>query len=62
MNNTVAASTSKAPFELVYGENVMVPLEHLTGITLLSHVQAAGEIAEEVLWLVNMAKTELETA
>ena len=48
MNSTVAASTGKAPFELVYGENVMVPLDHLTGTTQLSRVQAAGEMAEEV--------------
>ena len=57
----MAASTSKAPFELVYGKNVMVPLDHLTGATQLLHVQAAGEMAEEVLQLVNPEKTELET-
>ena len=56
LNSTVAASTSKAPFELVYGENVMVPLDHLTGTTQFSHVQAAKEMAEEVLWLVDMVK------
>ena len=52
----MAASTSKAPFELVYGENVIVPLDHLTGATQLSCVKAAGEIAEEVLWLVDVVK------
>ena len=62
MNSTVAASTSKAPFELVYGENVIVPLDYLTGPTQLSYVQAAGEMAGEVLQLVDMAKIELETA
>ena len=41
---------------------MMVPLDHLTGATQLSHVQAAGEMAEEVLQLVDAAKTELETA
>ena len=62
LNSTVAASTCKAPFELVYSENVMVPLDHLTGATQLSCVQAAGEMAEEVSWLVDVAKTELKTA
>ena len=40
----------------------MVQLDYLTGSTQLSHMQAAGEIAEEVSWLVDMAKIELETA
>ena len=61
LNSIVAASTSKVPFELVYGGNVIVPLD-LTGAAQLSHMQAAGEIAEEISWLVDMAKTELETA
>ena len=42
LNSTVIASTGKAPFELVYGENLMVLLDYLTGATQLSHVQAAG--------------------
>ena len=29
----MATSTGKVPFELVYGENVMVPLDHLIGTT-----------------------------
>ena len=58
----MAASASKARFELVYSENVIVPLDHLTGDTQLLHVQAAGEMAKEVLWLVNIAKIELEIA
>ena len=62
MKNIVAASNSKATFELVYGENIMVPLDHLTGATQLLHVKAAGEMAEEVSWLVYAVKTELETA
>ena len=57
----MAASTGKAPFELVYSENVIVPLDYPTGATQLSHVQAAGDTAEEVSWLVDAAKTELET-
>ena len=57
----MAASTSNSPFELVYGENVIVPLDHLTGDTQLSRVQAAGEMAEEVSQLINVVKTELET-
>ena len=44
----MAALTRKAPFELVYGENVMVLLDHLIGATQFSRVQAAGQIAEEV--------------
>ena len=62
LNNTVAVSTSKAPFELVYDENVMVPLDYLTGATQLSYVWAAREIAEELSRLVDLVKTELETA
>ena len=62
LNSTVADSAGKAPFEMVYGENVMVSLDHLTGTTQLSHVQAAGEMAEKVLQLVDIAKTELKTA
>ena len=61
LNSTVAASIGKAPFELVYSENFLVPLDHLTGATQFSHVQTAGEIPEEVSWLVEAAKTELET-
>ena len=58
----MAAPTGRAPFELVYGENVMVPLDHLTGSTQFSRVQAAEEIAEGVLQLVDVVKTELKTA
>ena len=39
----------------------MVPLDHPTGTTQLSHVQAAGEIAEEMSRLVDVVKIELET-
>ena len=53
----VTASTGKATFKLVYAENVTVPLDHLTGATQLSHVQVAGEMAEEVSRLVDAAKT-----
>ena len=59
MNSTIAASTEKAPFELLYVENVMVPLDYPTGTTQFSCVQAAGEIAEEVSWLVDAAKDRL---
>ena len=58
----MAASASKAPFELVYGENVIVPLDYITGASQFSHVQVAGEMAEEVSKLVNTAKTEFKTA
>ena len=58
----MTTSTGKAPFELVYGENVMVPLDHLTSTTQFLHVQAAGEMGEEVSRLVNVVKKELETA
>ena len=57
----MAALTGKAPFELVYGENVIVRLDHLAGATQLSHMQAAGEITEEVSQLVDVAKIELKT-
>ena len=39
----------------------MVPLDHVIGTTHLSRVQAAGKMAEEVSWLVDMAKTKLKT-
>ena len=58
----MAASTGRAPFELMYGENVIVPLDNLTGATQFSHVQAVGEMAEEASRLVDAAKIELETA
>ena len=58
MNSTLEASTGKAPFQLVYGGNVNVPLDPLTGATQLSCVQAAGKMDEEVLWLVDVAKAE----
>ena len=61
-NATLTVSTSKAPFELVYGENVMVPLDHLTGATQILSVQAARLMVEEVSQLVDAVKTELETA
>ena len=61
MNSTVAASTGKVPFDLVYGENVMVTLDYLTGFTQLYRVQAVREMAEEVSWLADAVKTELET-
>ena len=60
LQHTMAASTGNAPFKLVYDENVMVPLDHLTGAIQFSHVQAAGEMAEEVLWLVDAVKMEFE--
>ena len=28
INSTVSASTGKAPFELLYGENVTLPMDH----------------------------------
>ena len=58
----MAASTGKAPFKLVYDKNVTVPLDHLTGTTQFSHMQAARDMAEEVSWLVDAAKIELKTA
>ena len=58
----MATLTGKAPFELVYGDNVIVPLDYLTGTTQLSRVKSAGEMAEEVSQLVDVAKTELKTA
>ena len=48
LSSTVPTSTRKAPFQLVYGKNVMVPLNYLTGTTQLSYVRAFGEMAEEV--------------
>ena len=62
MNSTVAATARKTPFELVYGENVVVLLDWLTGTTQLLHMQTAKKIATKVSWLVNAAKIELQTA
>ena len=33
LNITITAPTGKAPFDLVNGENVMAPLDFLTGTT-----------------------------
>ena len=60
LNSTVAASAGKAPSELVYSENVIIPLDHLTGATQFPNMQTAGEIAEKVSWLVDVVKKELE--
>ena len=40
----------------------MVPLDHLTGAIQLSYVQTAGDMAKEVLQLVDVVKTELKAA
>ena len=53
----MVASICKAPFELLYGEKVIVLLDHLTGATQLSRVLAAGEMVEEVSWLVDAVQT-----
>ena len=45
----------------MYGENVIIPLDYLTGATQLLHVHAARDMAEEVLRLVDVVKIELET-
>ena len=39
----------------------MVSLDYLIGTSQLSHVQAAEEMAEELLQLLDAAKTELKT-
>ena len=52
----MAALTSKAPFELVYDENVIVLLDHKTFATQLSCMQAAGEMAVEVSRQVDAGK------
>ena len=52
----MAASTSKAPFELVYDENVIVLLDHKTFATQLSHMEAAGDMAVAVSRQVDASK------
>ena len=44
----------------MYDENVIIPLDYLTGATQLSRMQAAGQMVEEVSQLVDTAKTELK--
>ena len=46
----------------MYGENAIVPLDHLTGANKLLYIQAAEKMTEEVPQLVDAVKIELETA
>ena len=55
----MAASTGKATFEIVYGENVMVPLDHPTSSPQPLWVQDTGEMAEEVSGLVYAVKNRV---
>ena len=37
INSTVSASTGKSPFELLYGENVALPMDHALHAAPLTH-------------------------
>ena len=61
INSTVAASTGKAPAELVYGECPKSPLDAIVGTTGRSDA-AAGNFADRVRELVAAARTHMERA
>ena len=50
LNSIMLASLGKTPFELVCGQNVNLPLDHLAGAALLLYIQAAGEVADDLAW------------
>ena len=56
LNSIVLASTVKTPFELVYGDNVVLPLDYLIGAT--SHLWAKA--AREMAWLVVAVRQDWE--
>ena len=59
LNSSISTSTGKAHFELVYWENMIPLLDYPTGAILYSHVQAAGNMAEEVDGLVSVMRQAL---
>ena len=60
INSTVAESTGRSPFELVYGEQVRLPFDAIVGNQ--SSVFNAANFAQQILQLVQDAKDHLKRA
>ena len=60
INSTISASTGKSPFELLYGENVVLPMDHaLHAATPLSH---AANFTTHIQNLVQQAQESMAKA
>ena len=54
INSTVARSMGKAPFEMLYGENVRLPIDLVLGSPV--QVRSAEEVARKVVDVVREAR------
>ena len=54
INSTVARSMGKAPFEMLYGENVRLPIDLVLGSPV--QVRSAEEVACKVVDVVREAR------
>ena len=52
--STVAYSTGKTPFEMLYGENIRLPIDLVLGSPL--QVRSAEEVARKVVDVVREAR------
>lgn len=59
INSAPSASTGKAPFEIVYGQPVAHPLDHLDGAHF---VQSSQDTVDRVTQLLEEAKAKLKSA
>ena len=54
INSPVACSTGKAPFEMLYGENVRLPIDLVLGSPV--QVRSAEEVVRKVVDVVREAR------
>ena len=54
INSTVARSTGKTPFEMLYGENVRLPIDLVLGSPV--QMRSAEEVAHKVVDVVREAQ------
>ena len=54
INSTVARSTGKAPFEMLYGQNVRLPIDLVLGSPV--QVRSAEEVVHKVVDIVREAR------
>ena len=54
INSTVACSMGKAPFEMLYGENVRLPIDLVLGSPV--QVRSVEEVAHKVVDVVREAQ------
>ena len=54
INSTMAKSTGKVPFEVVYGENVRLPIDFALDTPV--QVRSAEEVAQKVVDIVREAR------